>query len=198
MRELIDAGFADEGSKSENPRHRLQPNRRQGARRHDRLARNTLCKGAHRPSALGALAVGALDSAPQGNPVWGRLGPDSGHTWTQLSGNYAIQDAIAALKWFLVLPVLADPRVHRARAVTLARSAAGRSCFGVFSVAQSQGVAKYCSGRSSPGLHRGLIFVRLYPAYRLTWTLVPKPSAPARSAPSPLETTFTQSASLSL
>jgi hypothetical protein len=52
--------------------------------------------------------------------------------------------------------------------------------------------------KKAPGLRRGLLLIRQDRAYRLTWTLVPPPSAPARSAPSPLETTFTQSASLSL
>jgi len=47
----------------------------------------------------------------------------------------------------------------------------------------------------APGLGRGFM---LGSAYRLTWTLVPTAAGPPRRAPSPLETTFTQSASLSL
>ncbi len=49
-----------------------------------------------------------------------------------------------------------------------------------------------------PGLCRGLLLIRQDPAYRLTWTLVPPAPGPLMRAPSPLETTLTQSESLPL
>src|SRR5262245_5004832 len=50
--------------------------------------------------------------------------------------------------------------------------------------------------KKAPGMRRGLLFMRQCSAYRLTWRLVPPPGAPFPG--SPLETTLTQSASLSL
>ncbi len=50
----------------------------------------------------------------------------------------------------------------------------------------------------APGLCRGLLLIRLDPAYRLTWTLVPPAPGPLMRAPSPLETTLTQRESLPL
>ena len=47
-----------------------------------------------------------------------------------------------------------------------------------------------------PALRRGLLLKQQGAAYRLTWRLVPPPGAPLPL--SPLETTLTQSASLSL
>ncbi len=51
---------------------------------------------------------------------------------------------------------------------------------------------------TSPRPAPGALLIRQDPAYRLTWTLVPPAPGPLMRAPSPLETTFTQSASLSL
>ncbi len=45
---------------------------------------------------------------------------------------------------------------------------------------------------------RALAQNSMFQPYRLTWTLVPPTKGPAPWAPSPLETTLTQSASLSL
>ena len=50
--------------------------------------------------------------------------------------------------------------------------------------------------RPLPSLRRGLMLKQQGSAYRLTWRLVPPPGAPVPL--SPLETTLTQSASLSL
>ncbi len=50
--------------------------------------------------------------------------------------------------------------------------------------------------KKPPALSRGLLLMRQGAAYRLTWIVVPPPGAPV--PPSPLETTLTQSASLSL
>jgi len=50
----------------------------------------------------------------------------------------------------------------------------------------------------APGLRRGSRSKQKGSAYRLTWTLVPPAPGPAPWAPSPVETTLTQSASLSL
>jgi hypothetical protein len=51
-----------------------------------------------------------------------------------------------------------------------------------------------CPG--SPGLRWGLLLMLQGSTYLLTWTLVPPPGAPLPA--SPLETTLTQSTSLSL
>ena len=50
----------------------------------------------------------------------------------------------------------------------------------------------------SPGLRRGLLLIRRDSAHRLTWTLLPPAPGPLMRAPSPLETTLTQSESLPL
>src|ERR1700683_5339010 len=50
----------------------------------------------------------------------------------------------------------------------------------------------------APGQCRGPLLMRQDPAYRLTWTLVPPAPGPLMRAPSPLETTLTQSESLPL
>jgi hypothetical protein len=50
----------------------------------------------------------------------------------------------------------------------------------------------------APGLCRGLLLIRQDPVYRLTWTLVSPAPGPLMRAPSPLETTLSQSESLSL
>ncbi len=50
----------------------------------------------------------------------------------------------------------------------------------------------------APGLCRGPLLIQQDPAYRLTWTLVPPAPGPLMRAPSPLETTLTQSESLPL
>ncbi len=63
-------------------------------------------------------------------------------------------------------------------------------------------IAQHCGTKQKaprPGLHnrsRGLLLMQQGSAYRLTWRLVPPPGAPVPL--SPLETTLTQSASLSL
>src|ERR1035438_6838438 len=58
-------------------------------------------------------------------------------------------------------------------------------------------IAQHCGTKQkAPGLRRGLLLIQQCSAYRLTWRLVPPPGAPLPL--SPLETTLTQSASLSL
>src|SRR5688572_29657624 len=54
--------------------------------------------------------------------------------------------------------------------------------------------------KEPPALSRGLLLNKQDSAYRLTWRLVPPPGPPPMGprAPLPLETTLTQSASLSL
>ena len=52
--------------------------------------------------------------------------------------------------------------------------------------------------QKAPSLREGALAYVAGAAYRLTWTLVPPAKGPAPWAPSPLETTFTQSESLSL
>jgi hypothetical protein len=56
----------------------------------------------------------------------------------------------------------------------------------------------YSMKQKAPGLCRGLMLKQQDSAYRLTWTLLPPAAGPAMRAPSPLETTLTQSESLSL
>jgi hypothetical protein len=60
-------------------------------------------------------------------------------------------------------------------------------------------IAQHCGTKQkAPSLRQGLMLKRQGSAYRLTWTLVPPAKGPAPWAPSPLETTLTQSASLPL
>ena len=58
----------------------------------------------------------------------------------------------------------------------------------------------YGTKQKAPGLRRGLMLKQQGSAYRLTWRLVPPPGPPPLGprALSPLETTLTHSASLSL
>ena len=113
----------------------------------------------------------------------------------------------------LGVAIYAGDRLARARAVRANGGRSARSSGGPADAVRQGGAAG--AGRferplrggkwrrrgiegKAPGLCRGLLLIRQGPAYRLTWRLVPPAPGPPMRAPSPLETTLTQSASLPL